>query len=409
MIILGLILGGLVGALIVYAIIAPRLSEREEENFYIRQSNQEAVIKAEALKAEIEKLEASKQTNEQEYYKFEVSLLQAQNKKEELEKNVEELQELTRREEVSAQAIKIKATDEAKQITDQAIAAAEAIRTSAQTEAESIRTQSQVERQAAQAEIDVIKEDTEKAIDAIYNSAYELMQETLSHSAEKESIYYQEQANEYTAKYLSTLQESAQAFTDKLIEYQAQLDTVRMQLAAEKAIATAAINARLREQEKKERLDFYTLGITTIDMEEIKRLRAIIPYLRNARPINKAIWEAYYQRKTNELIGRVIGTEKRCGIYKITNIYDDKVYIGQSLDIAERWKEHIKAGLGIDTPNSKLYTAMLKDGVENYTFEIMEICSPLEKDDREKYWIDFYQSNSVGYNETSGGAKKCIK
>lgn len=60
MIILGLILGGLVGALIVYAIIAPRLSEREEENLYIRQSNQEAVIKAEALKAEIEKLEASK-------------------------------------------------------------------------------------------------------------------------------------------------------------------------------------------------------------------------------------------------------------------------------------------------------------------------------------------------------------
>lgn len=52
---------------------------------------------------------------------------------------------------------------------------------------------------------------------------------------------------------------------------------------------------------------------------------------------------------------------------------------------------------------NKLYTAMKKDGVENFTFEILELCERAELNDKERYWINFFKSQDYGYNETQGG------
>ena len=68
-------------------------------------------------------------------------------------------------------------------------------------------------------------------------------------------------------------------------------------------------------------------------------------------------------------------------------------------------KEHIKCGLGIDTPNNILYKAMMKDGVENFTFEVLEECERSELNDRETYYISFYGAQDWGYNMNRGGAR----
>ena len=52
-----------------------------------------------------------------------------------------------------------------------------------------------------------------------------------------------------------------------------------------------------------------------------------------------------------------------------------------------------------------LYTAMLKDGVENFTFEVLEECERSELNDREKYYIAFYKAQEWGYNMSRGGAR----
>ena len=96
---------------------------------------------------------------------------------------------------------------------------------------------------------------------------------------------------------------------------------------------------------------------------------------------------------------------KVCGIYKITSLISDKIYIGQSVDIRERMKTHIKTGLSNDQATNKLYQAMKKDGIENFTFELLEEIPRNELNDREKYWIEFYKSKEVGLNGTVGGAK----
>lgn len=93
------------------------------------------------------------------------------------------------------------------------------------------------------------------------------------------------------------------------------------------------------------------------------------------------------------------------GIYKITNLINGKVYIGQSTNIKHRWKEHIQeAKNGIK--KYALYNAMRKYGVENFSFEIIEECLEEELDKKEVSYIEKYNSYYGGYNSTLGGQGK---
>jgi hypothetical protein len=83
----------------------------------------------------------------------------------------------------------------------------------------------------------------------------------------------------------------------------------------------------LREQEK-ENKDFYRVQISAIDALEIEKIKSVLPYLRNDRPLAKAIWECYYRNPTNDLVGRIVGAGRRTGIYKITSLLDNRIYIG---------------------------------------------------------------------------------
>lgn len=94
-------------------------------------------------------------------------------------------------------------------------------------------------------------------------------------------------------------------------------------------------------------------------------------------------------------------------IYKITNIKNDKCYIGKTLKtISERWKEHCKDYLRRDEEKRPLYSAMKKYGIENFKIEEIEQCNENIVNDREKYWIEYYGSFKNGYNATIGGDGK---
>lgn len=99
----------------------------------------------------------------------------------------------------------------------------------------------------------------------------------------------------------------------------------------------------------------------------------------------------------------ILGNTTKCGVYKITNLLNNKCYIGQSVDIYKRWCDHCKCGCGMDTPkNNKLYAAMLEDGLENFTFELLEECPREELNKKELFYINLYESNDYGYNITQG-------
>lgn len=88
-------------------------------------------------------------------------------------------------------------------------------------------------------------------------------------------------------------------------------------------------------------------------------------------------------------------------IYKITNKINNKCYIGQTTDYVRRFREHKNMGSGFEE-NKVLYKAFKKYGIENFEFEVIEDKTP-DYNEREKYWIKYYDSYNNGYNETLGG------
>lgn len=91
------------------------------------------------------------------------------------------------------------------------------------------------------------------------------------------------------------------------------------------------------------------------------------------------------------------------GIYKITNNTNNNAYIGLSIDIERRWKEHRSNYHYKDQYEKVLYRAFRKYGIENFSFSIIEECEPFQLREREKYWIAYYDTYHNGYNETEGG------
>lgn len=91
-------------------------------------------------------------------------------------------------------------------------------------------------------------------------------------------------------------------------------------------------------------------------------------------------------------------------IYKITNLINNKVYIGQTIStLSKRWREH-RHQAEEGNKNYHLYQAMRKYGVENFRIEAIEQCPNEELNNREKFWIKYYDSfGQNGYNLTLGG------
>lgn len=90
------------------------------------------------------------------------------------------------------------------------------------------------------------------------------------------------------------------------------------------------------------------------------------------------------------------------GIYKITNLINKKCYIGQSRDIQKRWNSHKTRPFNEkdEDYNKTLYKAIRKYGLENFSFEILEECKIEQLNEKENYWIKYFNSQEEGYNET---------
>ena len=94
-----------------------------------------------------------------------------------------------------------------------------------------------------------------------------------------------------------------------------------------------------------------------------------------------------------------------CGIYKITNKINNKCYIGCSKNIEHRWVAHKSESILEHNPqyNYSIHKAFRKYGLDNFQFEIIELVNENNLYEREKYWINYYNSYNSGYNETLGG------
>ena len=185
----------------------------------------------------------------------------------------------------------------------------------------------------------------------------------------EQSAKYEAATKEYENEYLSTIQQAAVDLQAQLDEKVSQLNKINSDINTFKATREALIQANLREQELLDTVGFHTISLSEQDITDINTLERIKPTLFKPEILSKLIWSTYFLQPVSSMCNNIFGTGKVCGVYKITNLTTKEVYIGQSVDCAERINQHIKAGLGIDNKGTnKLYKAMQKSGVCNFSF-----------------------------------------
>ena len=159
----------------------------------------------------------------------------------------------------------------------------------------------------------------------------------------------------------------------------------------------------LRARALEEQQDFYRIQLASEAIRDIAVLEDIKPKLSKLDLLDKLIYDVYVKKSADEMIKRVLEGRAPSGIYKITRLKTGEVYVGKSTDIKSRWQQHTKSVFHCGTiSHSTLHTTMERDGIENFTWELLEEVPKDKLSEREKYWISFYGSQKYGMNERVG-------
>lgn len=208
--------------------------------------------------------------------------------------------------------------------------------------------------------------------------------------------------------YDSNMEKHVKALQEKLTEIQTEIENKKAELESIKNTKRATIEAAKREEQVAKEPEKYGISFEPDELHDISYVNSIKSKLIHPEILGKYIWSAFIQKKFKTFTLLTLGKDKVCGVYKITDQITQEVYIGQSVDVAKRWSDHIKSGIGATPTGSGnlLYSAMSRDGVENFTFELLETCTPEQLNEKEKYFINIYSSDSVGLNSKQGNQNK---
>ena len=229
--------------------------------------------------------------------------------------------------------------------------------------------------------------------------------------AKLEHLKTVDESKEALRQYENVLEQN---YTKVEKQYQEKIDSIKKEkgkvqdeLDQMKSTQAALIEARKREKQIQEEKEFYTLPLSAEDAVDIQMLEKVKKKLSKPRILSMLIWSTYFQKPLKALCANILGKTTVTGIYKITNIETGECYIGQAVDMAKRWTEHAKCGLGIDTPQgNKLYKAMMEWGVTSFSWELLEECSPSLLNEKEQYYIGLYDSINNGYNSIKAPRRK---
>ncbi len=195
------------------------------------------------------------------------------------------------------------------------------------------------------------------------------------------------------------------SYDAEIIGYKLEIGRLMTSLNNLKEQRDNTLNIIKEEEKLKNEIDFYRIVISQDDIDDINQLNLIEKRLHNKEVLYKLIYKNYIETPMNNMFGRVNITETP-GIYKITNISNKMCYIGQSTNVKNRVKAHIQAAIGITSIAAQVvHDKMKEEGLENFTFQLIETCEKDQLNTREKYWINYYDSNNYGYNKTVGGAR----
>lgn len=235
-----------------------------------------------------------------------------------------------------------------------------------------------------------VLEDKKEHLNQVLNTYYESEQNRIEDKIQNITTACIEEMMRQVGEKSIECKEQIKKFQDVLLSYQ------QRQAAVNEAI--------MRERQLQEQSEFYKINLSQSEIDDLLMIKELSPRFNNRELLNKIVYESYVKRPLQEMIKRVLGGRSPSGIYKITRKSTGEIYIGRAVAVDKRWTEHVKMAFSIGSiAHSTLHTLMEKDGIWNFTFELLEEVPKEQLNEREKYYIDFYDSKNFGMNQRSGG------
>lgn len=122
-----------------------------------------------------------------------------------------------------------------------------------------------------------------------------------------------------------------------------------------------------------------------------------------SKAMNKVLWTELVRQPTTEMVKRLTGGERISGIYKITNTETGWSYIGRSVNVGNRLTEHVRSAIGASSTAQQQVHKEMGKNLLDWEFEILEKVDEDKLGEREKFYIDFYDTVNLGYNRARGG------
>lgn len=228
----------------------------------------------------------------------------------------------------------------------------------------------------------------EKKARALSNLQHEI--DDWSRSAQEAAAFQRDQIFEIYQNDINKKDKELSALQSEIEEYRTKRNVINEEI--------------LRRRAVEEQQEFYSIQIPDPYKHDLTLLDEIRHDFSKIDILDKLIYDNYIKKSVDEMIQRVLNGRAPSGIYKITRLKTGEVYIGRSTDVKTRFQQHCKScyHCGVIS-RSKLHTVMENDGIWNFTFELLEEVPKEKLNEREKYWIEFYDSKKYGLNEKAGG------
>ena len=231
----------------------------------------------------------------------------------------------------------------------------------------------------------------------------------LQHRKELDEVQFEQEKKkrqQWMDLYFARLNEQEEhAYKRKKEELSAEIERLQAELNEWKSKQDAINQEIQRQQELEDSVNFHRIQLKESDKSDIHFLLSIEDNINNKELLHKLIWTEYIQRPFNQMINSVFGSKvPKNVIYCIEDINTHKKYIGKtSAEVSKRWTDHIKNSLNIGTIKRQNIHDALYNHWDEFTFTILEEVKDDKLGDREKFYINFFQTDKYGFNIKSGG------
>lgn len=196
---------------------------------------------------------------------------------------------------------------------------------------------------------------------------------------------------EHHEKYMTLLNERDK-IKEEIVPLKATLDDFQ-------AKRDAINESLMRDKKMKMEKDFHRIILSEEAKTDIAYLTSIESKVHNKQVLRKLIYEVYLRPAVIEMEKRVLANLEFSGVYRITDP-NGQCYIGQGVNIKNRWQQHVKASLGLDgIAHQHIHTIIKNYGWDLMTWEVLEKCPRANLNEKEKFYIEFYDSKNLGYNK----------